>query len=164
MEHHERVWRCQVCKWSHNFWMKHFRENAIFKMLPSLCWSHRYLQLDAQLRVVAGLVVPDRQTHTHRPSTVTLVHVCRGLNTIVPLFPSTVIDCTFSSLATFIIPLYLRHYNVIGRGCVSVRASLVRYSEAETSLYVYCEVILHHHQICMSWVFDFYAAVLIHLA
>ena len=42
-----------------------FRENAIFKMLPSLRRSRRYLQLDAQLRVVAELVVPDTQTETH---------------------------------------------------------------------------------------------------
>ena len=44
------------------------RENAIFKLLPSLRRSRRYLQLDAQLRVV---VVLDRHTQT-RPSTVTL--------------------------------------------------------------------------------------------
>ena len=42
-----------------------FTENAIFKMLPRLCRSRRYLRLEAQLRVVAGFVVPDRQTDTH---------------------------------------------------------------------------------------------------
>ena len=42
-----------------------FRENAIFKMLPSLRRSCRCLQLDAQLCVVAGLVVTDTQTDTH---------------------------------------------------------------------------------------------------
>ena len=54
---------------------------AIFKMFSSLRRGRRYLRLDAQLRVVAGLVVPDRQTHrhTHRPSTVTLAHARRGL-------------------------------------------------------------------------------------
>ena len=60
-----------------------FRENAIFKMLPSLHRSRRYLQLDAQLRIVAGFVVPDTPTHTHRPSTVTFAHARRGLITIV---------------------------------------------------------------------------------
>ena len=43
-------------------------ENTILKMFPRLRRSRRYLRLDAQLRVEAGLVVPD----THRPSTVTL--------------------------------------------------------------------------------------------
>ena len=39
-----------------------FRENAMF---PILCGSRRYLRLDTQLRVVAGLMVPDRYTHRH---------------------------------------------------------------------------------------------------
>ena len=39
-----------------------FRENAIFKMFSGLRRSRRYLRLDTQLRVVAGLVVPDRHT------------------------------------------------------------------------------------------------------
>ena len=41
-----------------------FRENAIFKMFPRLRRSRSNLRFDAPLRVVAGLVVPDRQTDT----------------------------------------------------------------------------------------------------
>ena len=59
-----------------------FRENAIFKMLPRSRRSRRYLQLETQLRVVAGLVVPDTRTHAHTHThTVTLAHARRGLTT-----------------------------------------------------------------------------------
>ena len=40
-------------------------ENATFKMFYRLHHSHRYLQLDAPLCIVAGFVVPGRHTDTH---------------------------------------------------------------------------------------------------
>ena len=74
-----------------------FRENTIFKMFPRLRRSRRYLRLDAQLRVVAGLVVQtDTQAKYHNPcACVPRVNKFRHLVQVITLL------CSVENLGPF---------------------------------------------------------------